>query len=183
MLSVVLTGAALIREREHGTVEHLLVMPVTPTEIMISKIWSMGLVVWGAASLSLYWIFGFRVPFTGDFVAFTLAALLYVTTATAIGLLISSFMRSQVAAIFATTVVTMIPAVNFSGLIDPVASMTGLARVIGEVFPTSFFITIARGAFSKALGFMDLQNELIPLAIIAPLLIALAGLALKKQDS
>ena len=55
--------------------------------------------------------------------------------------------------------------------------------MIGEVFPTSFFITIARGAFSKALGFMDLQNELIPLAIIAPLLIALAGLALKKQDS
>jgi ribosome-dependent ATPase len=77
----------------------------------------------------------------------------------------------------------MIPAVHYSGLIDPVASITGAGRLIGEVFPTSFFITIARGTFSKALGFVDLQSELIPLAIAAPLLIAVAGLLLKKQDS
>ena len=69
--------------------------------------------------LTAFGMFAFRVPFTGDFLTFALAALLYVTVATGIGLLISAFMRSQVAAIFATTVVTMIPAVHFSGLIDP----------------------------------------------------------------
>ncbi len=179
-----LATLSVVREKELGSIVNFYVTPVTRFEFLFGK--QVPYVVLAMVNfflLTAFGIFAFRVPFTGDFVAFTLAALLYVTTATAIGLLISSFMRSQVAAIFATTVVTMIPAVNFSGLIDPVASMTGLARVIGEVFPTSFFITIARGAFSKALGFMDLQSELIPLAIIAPLLIALAGLALKKQDS
>ncbi len=174
----------MVHEKELGSIVNFYVTPVTRFEFLFGK--QVPYVVLAMVNfflLTAFGIFAFRVPFTGDFVAFTLAALLYVTTATAIGLLISSFMRSQVAEIFATTVVTMIPAVNLSGLIDPVASMTGVARVIGEVFPTSFFITIARGAFSKALGFMDLQNELIPLAIIAPLLIALAGLALKKQDS
>ena len=122
--------------------------------------------------LAAFGIFVFRVPFTGDFPTFALAALLYVTVATGIGLLISAFMRSQVAAIFATTVVTMIPAVHYSGLIDPVASITGGGRLIGEVFPTSFFITIARGTFSKALGFVDLQSDLIPLAITVPVLLA-----------
>ena len=92
-------------------------------------------------------------------------------------------MRSQVAAIFATTVVTMIPAIHYSGLIDPVSSITGLGRLVGEVFPTSFFITIARGAFSKALGFVDLQSELIPLAVTVPILLVTAGLLLKKQDT
>ena len=77
----------------------------------------------------------------------------------------------------------MVPAVHYSGLIDPVASIGGGARLIGEVFPTAFFITIARGVFSKALGFADLQSELIPLAVTAPLLLLAAGLLLKKQDS
>ena len=77
----------------------------------------------------------------------------------------------------------MIPAVHYSGLIDPVSSIGGGARLIGEIFPTSFFITIARGAFSKALGYADLQSELIPLAVMAPLLLVAAGLLLKKQDA
>jgi ribosome-dependent ATPase len=179
-----LATLSVVREKELGSIVNFYVTPVTRFEYLFGK--QVPYVVLAMVNfffLTAFGIFGFRVPFTGDFATYTLAALLYVTTATAIGLLISSFMRSQVAAIFATTVVTMIPAVNFSGLIDPVGSMTGLARAIGEVFPTSFFITIARGSFSKALGFMDLQGELIPLAIIAPVLIALAGLALKKQDS
>jgi ribosome-dependent ATPase len=179
-----LATLSVVREKELGSIVNFYVTPVTRFEYLFGK--QVPYVILAMVNfffLTAFGIFGFRVPFTGDFATYTLAALLYVTTATAIGLLISSFMRSQVAAIFATTVVTMIPAVNFSGLIDPVGSMTGLARAIGEVFPTSFFITIARGSFSKALGFMDLQGELIPLAIIAPVLIALAGLALKKQDS
>ena len=133
--------------------------------------------------LAAFGILVFRVPFTGNFPTFMLAGLLYVFVATGIGLLISSFMKSQVAAIFATVVITMIPATSFSGLIDPVSSLTGLGRAIGEVFPASFFITIARGTFSKGLGFADVQNGLIPLAITAVVLLGSASLLLKKQET
>jgi ribosome-dependent ATPase len=179
-----LATLSVVREKELGSIVNFYVTPVTRFEFLLGK--QIPYIVLGTVNLFLlaaFGIFAFRVPFTGDFPTFALAGVLYVTIATAIGLLISSFVKSQVAAIFATTVVTMIPAVHYSGLIDPVASITGPGRLIGEVFPTSFFITIARGTFSKALGFVDLQSELIPLAIAAPLLIAMAGLLLKKQDS
>ena len=178
-----LATLSVVREKELGSIVNFFVTPVTRFEFLLGK--QVPYIVLAMVNFFLLTVFGmlvFRVPFTGDFPTFILGALLYVTVATGIGLLISSFVRSQVAAIFATTVVTMVPAVHYSGLIDPVSSITGTAHLIGEVFPTSFFITIARGAFSKALGFVDLQSELIPLAIMAPLLIALAGLALKKQD-
>ncbi len=179
-----LAALSVVREKELGSIVNFYVTPVTRFEFLLGK--QIPYIVLGTVNfflLAAFGVFAFRVPFTGDFPTFALAGVLYVTIATAIGLLISSFVRSQVAAIFATTVVTMIPAVHYSGLIDPVASITGAGRLIGEVFPTSFFITIARGTFSKALGFVDLQSQLIPLAIAAPLLIAVAGLLLKKQDS
>ena len=179
-----LAALSVVREKELGSIVNFYVTPVTRFEFLFGK--QIPYVVLAMANfllLAAVGIFVFRVPFTGDVLTFALAALLYVTVATGIGLLISAFMRSQVAAIFATTVVTMIPAVHYSGLIDPVASITGGGRLIGQVFPTSFFITIARGAFSKALGFVDLQSDLIPLAIMVPVLLVASGLLLKKQDS
>jgi ribosome-dependent ATPase len=179
-----LAALSVVREKELGSIVNFYVTPVTRFEFLFGK--QIPYVVLAMANfllLAAVGIFIFRVPFTGDFLTFAFAALLYVTVATGIGLLISAFMRSQVAAIFATTVVTMIPAVHYSGLIDPVASITGGGRLIGQVFPTSFFITIARGAFSKALGFADLQSDLIPLAIMVPVLLVASGLLLKKQDS
>jgi len=179
-----LATLSVVREKELGSIVNFYVTPVTRFEFLFGKqIPYIVLAMVNFFFLTGFGIFVFRVPFTGDFATFALAALLYVTVATGLGLLISAFMRSQVAAIFATTVVTMIPAIHYSGLIDPVSSITGPGRLIGEVFPTSFFITIARGAFSKALGFVDLQSELIPLAITVPILLIVAGLALKKQDS
>ncbi len=179
-----LAALSVVREKELGSIVNFYVTPVTRFEFLYGKqIPYIVLAMVNFLLLAALGVFVFRVPFTGDFLTFALGALLYVTVATGIGLLISAFMRSQVAAIFATTVVTMIPAVHFSGLIDPVASITGGGHLIGEVFPTSFFITIARGTFSKALGFVDLQSELIPLAITAPILLIVAAVALKKQDS
>jgi ribosome-dependent ATPase len=178
-----LATLSVVREKELGSIVNFYVTPVTRLEFIFGK--QLPYIVLGMVNFFFLTGFGmsvFHVPFTGDFLTFVLAALLYVTIATGIGLLISTFMKSQVAAIFATTVVTMIPAVHYSGLIDPVASIGGGARLIGEVFPTSFFITIARGVFSKALGFADLQADLIPLAVTAPLLLIAAGLLLKKQD-
>ena len=109
-------------------------------------------------------------------------ALLYVGAATAVGLLISTFMRSQIAAIFGTAVLTILPAANFSGMIDPVSSLEGVGRVIGEIYPTTHFLTIARGTFSKALNFSDLHAAFLPLALAVPVLIGLSAALLKKQE-
>jgi ribosome-dependent ATPase len=109
--------------------------------------------------------------------------MLYVGAATAIGLLISTFTRSQIAALFGTAVLTMLPAANFSGMIDPVSSLEGAGRLIGEIFPTTHFLTIARGTFSKTLSFSDLRASFIPLALAMPVLLALSAIFLKKQES
>jgi len=176
-----LATLSVVRQKELGSIVNFYVTPVTRFEFLFGK--QIPYIVLAMANFLFLAAFGivvFRVPFTGNFPTFALAALLYVTVATGIGLLISAFMRSQAAAIFATTVVTMIPAIHYSGLIEPVSSISGPGRLIGEVFPTSFFMTIARGAFSKALGFVDPQSELIPLAITVPILLGFAALPVEE---
>src|SRR3546814_9520385 len=91
-------------------------------------------------------------------------------------------MRSQIAAIFGTAVLTILPAANFSGMIDPVSSLEGVGRVIGEIYPTTHFLTIARGTFSKALNFSDLHAAFLPLALAVPVLIGLSAALLNKQE-
>src|SRR3546814_14952855 len=105
----------------------------------------------------------FRVPITGNVLAMTVAALLYTLSATAIGLLFSIFMRSQIAPLFATAIGTILPAVQFSGLINPVSSLEGVGAFIGRIFPTTHFVTVCSGVFSKGLVFGDLGKPLLAL--------------------
>src|SRR5690606_25631477 len=125
----------------------------------------------------------FGVPLTGSFLALALATLIYVVSATAFGLLVSTFMRSQIAAIFATAILTVLPATQFSGMIDPVSSLQGFGAFIGQIFPTTYYLTIVRGTFSKQLSFFDLQASFIPLLISVPVLIGLAVILLKRQET
>ena len=118
----------------------------------------------------------------GSFPTLAAGTLLYVGAATAMGLLISTFMRSQVAAIFGTAVLTILPANQFSGMIEPVSSLEGIGALIGKAYPTTYYLTIARGTFSKALGFSDLQASFIPLLIAVPVLLGLSIAFLKKQE-
>ncbi|HEY5523561.1 MAG TPA: ABC transporter permease, partial [Desulfuromonadaceae bacterium] len=124
----------------------------------------------------------FRVPVKGSFLTLACAALLYVTAATALGLVISSFMRSQVAAVFGVAVLTILPAVQFSGMLDPVSSLEGVGAVFGRIYPTTHFLTISRGTFSKGLGFHDLHASFIPLLLSVPLLTILGVILLRKQE-
>ena len=124
----------------------------------------------------------FDVPLKGSFPALLAGAFLYVVCSTALGLLMSSFVRSQVAAIFGTAVVTLIPAIQYSGMIDPVSSLRGIGAVIGEIYPTSHFLTIARGTFSKGLDFGDLPAEFLALLIAAPIILGLCAALLRKQE-
>jgi len=133
--------------------------------------------------LSLLAVTVFGVPMKGSFLTLSAAALLYVTSATAMGLLFSTFVRSQIAAIFGTAVLTILPAVQFCGMTSPVSSLEGIGRMIGNVYPTTYLLIIVRGTFSKALGFADLQASFIPLILAVPLLIGFCVLLLRKQET
>ncbi len=124
----------------------------------------------------------FRVPITGSVLSLAVGAFLYVIAATRWGLVISPGMRSQIAALFGTAILTILPAASFSGMFDPVSSLQGGARLIGEIYPTTHFLTIARGAFSKGLLFADLKSAFVPLVIAIPVLIGLGVVLLRKQE-
>ena len=182
MIPSMLAALSVVREKELGSIINFYVTPVTRLEFLVGKqLPYVALALSNAVLLVLFAVLVFRVPFTGSFPTFMLAALLYVTATTGIGLLISSFTSSQIAAMFATTLLTMIPAVQYSGLIDPVSSLQGVGAVIGRVYPTTYFVTIARGTFSKALDLRELWTQLLPLAAAIPVLIGAGAALLKKQ--
>ena len=128
----------------------------------------------------MVWAFG--VPVRGSLLALSAGAAVYVVLATGLGLLISAFTRSQVTALFFTALATLIPAVQYGGIIDPVSSLDGMGRVIGAVFPTSHFVTISRGAFAKALDFGDLGASFLPMLALVPVLVVLGTIFVRKQE-
>ena len=183
MIPAMLTVLSVVREKELGSIINFYVTPVTRLEFLLGKqIPYVALAMMNFLLLTGFAIYVFRVPFTGSFATFTAAAFLYVCIATAIGLLMSSFMRSQIAAIFATVLITMIPASQYSGMIDPVSSLQGAGAFIGQIYPATYFVTISRGVFSKALGFVDLSGAFVPLLIAIPVLVGLATAFLRKQE-
>jgi ribosome-dependent ATPase len=184
LIPAMLTALSVVREKELGSIINFYVTPVTRLEFLLGK--QLPYVVLGMANfllLTLLAVTAFGVPLTGSFLTLALATLLYVAVATALGLLISTFMRSQIAAIFGTSVLTMLPATQFSGMLDPVSSLEGAGAFIGRIFPTTHYLTISRGTFSKALGFFDLDMSFVPLLIAVPVLLGLSVAALKKQET
>ncbi|MEC6166630.1 MULTISPECIES: ribosome-associated ATPase/putative transporter RbbA [Klebsiella] len=183
MIPAMLSALSVVREKELGSIINLYVTPTTRSEFLLGK--QVPYIVLGMFNFFLLCalsVFVFGVPHKGSFLTLTLAALLYVTIATGLGLLISTFMKSQIAAIFGTAIITLIPATQFSGMIDPVASLEGPGHWIGQIYPTSHFLTIARGTFSKALNLTDLWGSFIPLLIAVPLVLGLSVWLLKKQE-
>lgn len=184
LIFAMLTALSVVREKELGSLVNLYVTPVGRFEFLLGK--QLPYVVLGMANfllLTLLAVTAFGVPLKGSFAALATGALLYVLAATGIGLLFSSFMRSQSGAIFGTTIGTTIPAMAFSGMINPVSSLQGVGALIGEAYPMTHFLTIARGTFSKALGFVDLQTSFWPLLVAIPVLLGLSAALLKKQES
>jgi ribosome-dependent ATPase len=182
LIPAMLAALSVVREKELGSIINFYVTPVTRLEFLLGK--QLPYVVLGMANFLMLAVLAvtlFGVPLTGSFSTLALATLLYVGAATAIGLLISSFMRSQIAAIFGTAVLTMLPAGQFSGIIDPVSSLQGAGAFIGHIFPTTHYLTISRGVFSKGLGFSDLEMSFVPLLLAIPVLLGLAAALLRKQ--
>lgn len=183
LIPAMLAALAVVREKELGSITNFYVTPTTRLEFLLGK--QIPYILLSMVSFLLLTAFAvtvFRVPLTGSFTALAIGALLYVTVATALGLLISAFMRSQIAALFGTAVLTLLPAAEYSGMIEPVSSLEGAGRVIGQIYPTTHFLTISRGTFTKGLGLGDLQTPLFALALAVPVLIGLAVVFMRKQE-
>jgi len=183
LIPAILTALSIVREKELGSIVNLYVTPVTRLEFLLGKqLPYIALAMLNFLLLAALAVYAIGVPLKGTFLALSLAAFLYVIAATAVGLVISTFTRSQSAALFGTAVLTILPANQFSGMLYPVSSLEGVAALIGKAYPTTHFLTISRGVFSKGLGFADLQSSFIPLLLAAPLLIGLSALLLRKQE-
>ena len=183
LIPAMLTGLSVVREKELGSIVNFYVTPISRIEFLLGKqLPYIALAMLNYVLLVLLAVLPFGVPITGSIAAMTVGAFLYAFSATTLGLLFSIFMRSQIAAIFGIAIGTILPAVQFSGLINPVSSLEGAGALVGRVFPTTHFVTICRGVFSKGLGFGDLTQSLVPLALAVPVLLAICVLLLKKQE-
>ena len=183
LFPAMLSTLSVVREKELGSILNLYVTPVTKIEFLIGKL--IPYIAIGMLNfflLCLLTVFVFGIAFKGGFLVLALAAMLYITASAGIGLLISTLTQTQIAAIFATFLITFIPSSRFAGMIDPVSSLEGGARFVGDIFPGSYFLTICRGTFSKALGFAELGSALPPLALAIPVILGLSVLLLSKQE-
>jgi ribosome-dependent ATPase len=183
MIPAMLTALSVVREKELGSIVNLYVTPITRSEFLIGK--QIPYVVLGMVNFALLTLLAttvFGVPLTGSLAMLTTAAFTFILFATAIGLVMSTFMRSQIAAIFGTTLGTLVPAIQYAGLVNPVSSLEGVGAAIGHIFPATYFVVIARGTFSKSLGFADLWPSLVPIVASVIVLMTLCILLLKKQE-
>ncbi|MER1967042.1 ribosome-associated ATPase/putative transporter RbbA [Castellaniella sp. GW247-6E4] len=183
MLPAMLTALAVVREKEIGSIINLYVTPVTRTEFLLGKqIPYIGLALLNFAAMCLLAVTVFEVPIKGSVATLALTGIVYCIASTGLGLLASALTRSQIAAMFFTMMATLIPAVQFSGLMDPVSSMEGLGRIVGEVYPAAHMFTISRGVFNKALAFRDLWPSIWPMALSVPIILGTAIALLRKQE-
>ena len=183
MLPAMLTALAVVREKETGSINNFYVTPVTRTEFLLGKqLPYVGLAMINFLLMSLLGVTVFGVPVTGSFLTLALAALVFSFASTGMGLLASSVTRSQIAAMFIAMVGTILPATQFSGLIDPVSSLEGAGRLIGQVYPATHMVTISRGVFSKALGFADLTGAFWAMLLSVPVILGISIALLRKQE-
>ena len=183
LIPAMMTAVGVAREKETGSIANFRSTPITKIEFLLGK--QLPYVVIGFISfltLLMVAIFLFGVPVKGSTVTLLSGAIIYIGAATAFGLLVSCFTTTQVAAIFTTTVLTLTAGINFSGLLIPFSSLSGLARWIGIGFPSGWFTQISLGTFTKGLGFSDLWPNLLVLAGFALGFVAAATLVLRKQE-
>ncbi len=183
LIPAILATLGVVAERERGSITNLYVTPVRKLEFLLGKqLPYVALAYVNVLLLTAMALFVFGVPLKGSLLGLLLGSLLYVLASTGIGLLTSCFTRSQVAALFGTAVLTIMPTVHFGGLTQPVSTLEGGARLIGALFPATYFLRTSVGAFTKGLGFADLLPFLAATAAFWPVLLALAWLFLRKQE-
>jgi ribosome-dependent ATPase len=184
LIPAIMATIGVVREKETGSISNFRSTPISKFEFLLGKLFpyvAVGMLAFILMVLMALAIF--HVPVKGSFAALAFGALLYVFSTCSFGQLISTFTRTQVAAVFATTVIALIPVVNFSGLLVPVSSLTGAGRVIGLAFPAAWFQPISVGTFTKGLAFSDLGLNALALAVFFLVYFTASHIFLQKQES
>ncbi len=182
-IPAMMTAAGIVREKEMGSITNLYATPVTGLEFLLGKQFPYVVIAMiNFASLVLLAIFLFQVPIKGSVSALIMGGLLYVIATTGLGLLMSSFMKTQIAAIFGTAIITTVPAINFAGFFAPVASLTPGAQVFAHIFPSSYFQQISLGTFTKSLGFDVLMFNFFMITLLVVIYLILGVTLLKTQE-
>lgn len=184
MIPAMLAALSVVREKEMGSIVNLYVTPVTRAEFLLGK--QLPYVALGLLNFVLMVLLAvtvFDVPLRGSFLTLSFGALVFVMFSTGFGLFASTFTRSQIAALFVTVIGTMIPVIQFAGLLNPVSSLEGPGLWIGQSYPASHFLTISRGVFSKGLGLRGLLPSFWPLVLSVPVILGVSTLLLRKQDA
>ena len=184
MLSIILTGAALIREREHGTIEHLLVMPVTPGEIMLAKVWSMGLVVLLAALVALVFVVQgvLRVPVQGSVLLFMALSALHLFATTSMGIFLATVARSM-PQFGMLLVLTLLPLQLLSGGVTPRESMPEMVQQVMLAAPTTHFVVAAQAVLYRGAGLDMVWPQLLAILVIGGVLFTAALARFRKTIS
>jgi len=172
-----------VREKELGSIINFYVTPTRKVEYLVGK--QLPYIVIGVINfvvLTMLALVVFGVSIKGSFVTLVVCTLLYVTATTGIGMMTSTFTSSQVAAVFVTSILTIIPTIQFSGLLQPVATLSGGAGVIGSIWPATYYMHASLGAYTKGLGARLMLVDVVFLACCIPVLLAISVAGLRKQE-
>jgi ribosome-dependent ATPase len=184
LVPVIMSATAVVHEKETGSIANFRSTPISKFEFLFGK--QVPYVAVGMLTFTLLLLMSiivFDVPVKGAFGTLALGTLLYVFSTTGFGQLVSTFTQTQVAAVFASSILSVIPAVNFSGLLVPVSSLSGQGRFLGLTFPAAWYQPISVGTFTKGLGFSDLWFNMLILAGFALIYLIAAQIFLQKQEA
>jgi ribosome-dependent ATPase len=183
LIPSMMTALGVVREKEMGSITNLYVTPVTKLEFLLGKqLPYVGIAFVSYLSLFLLALFLFQIPLKGSFFVLSAGALMYVIATTGFGLLVSSFVKTQIAALFGTAVLTILPVIQFSGLFTPVSSLSVGARVMGLSFPSTYFERISIGTFTKGLAFGDVAVNFVAIFAIILVYLLLSLSLLRTQE-
>jgi ribosome-dependent ATPase len=184
LIPSMLTALSVVREKELGSIANFYAAPATKAEFLFGKqLPYIGVALIQFVTLVLLAVVLFQVPVKGSVLTLAVAGVIFVLASTGFGLLISVFASTQTAAIFAAAIITILPAVQFSGMFVPTSSLTGGAWFASQIFPSTYFQSISVGTFTKALGFDTVWPNMLALAIIAAVYFSVSVLLLKKQEA
>ena len=184
LFPAILMAVSVVREKEIGTITNFYVTPSHRLEFLVGKqLPYIAITMANFVLMTFIVIFIFGVPLKGSFLALAIGALVYAAATTGYGLVIATFTSSQVAAVFATAILSLMPTFLFSGFLQPVSSLEGGARVIGTLWPTTYYMHMSVGAFTKGLSFGELAPDIVALACFVPVFLAIAAFFLRKQET
>ena len=183
LIPAILMTVSIVREKELGSMINFYVTPTGKLEYLLGK--QLPYVAIGIINFVILTVLAlvvFRVPIKGSFLTLALCTVLYVAATTGIGMVTSTFTGSQVAAVFVTAILTIVPTIQFSGLLQPVSTLSGGAGFIGKIWPASYYMHSSLGAYTKGLGFNLMRVDLIFMFCCIPVLLAISWLGLRKQE-